>query len=270
MPIHSRNLLMLAAATLLLTGCLRVEMSIALSPDDTADGSFLIAVEKGAGEGFGVSDDALVDELTSSSDTDFATGTVEPYEDEKYVGQRITFAGEPLASFGGGETDELSIERDGDDYVVSGTWADADGEDVSAIPGASMLLSITFPGEVTEHNGTLDGTTVTWDLVDAPDEISARGSAEPPRTVPLWAWAAGGAVAAVGAISLVVVLLRRRRSGDAADAVPAVEPMAAMPTFTPASFQPAPLPPAAVLPGGMDTIDTGRVEGTDPEEDHPR
>ena len=32
----------------------------------------------------------------------------------------------------------------------------------SLTAGFEVAVSMTFPGEVVEHNGTLEGTTVTW------------------------------------------------------------------------------------------------------------
>ncbi|WP_062299149.1 LppM family (lipo)protein [Demequina maris] len=264
-----RTLGVLVAATLALTGCLRVEMNIALNPDDTADGSFLMAIEKGSGKGFDMSDEDLLEQFSADSEGDFETGTIEPYEDEDYVGTRVVFDGEPLDSFAGETGDDLAIVRDGDDYVVSGSMSGSEDEDLGSLPGADMVLSITFPGEVSEHNGTLEGTTVTWDLMDAPDELVARGAASPPSAFPMWAWAAIGAGAlAVVAIAVVVVLRRRSPAaaadGDDAVVVP-VEPVAFMPAPAPAGDA-----PTAELPLPADTIEAGSVEGTDGEEDHPR
>ncbi|MDN4476013.1 hypothetical protein QQX09_09125 [Demequina sp. SYSU T00192] len=267
-----RTLGLVAATALVLTGCLRVEMSIALNPDDTADGSFLMAIEKGSGEAFDVSDDDLLEQFTADSEGDFETGTVEPYEDEDYIGTRVSFDDEPLGSFAGETDDDLAIVRDGDDYVVSGSMSDAEDEDLGSLPGADMVLSITFPGEVSEHNGTLEGTTVTWDLMDAPEELAARGSASPPSAFPVWAWPAIGAGAlAVVAIAVVAVLRRRGGTDESAGDDAVVLPVETV------EFVPGPAPastgmdaPTAELPTPADTIETGSVEGTDGEEDHPR
>ncbi|WP_062527127.1 LppM family (lipo)protein [Demequina rhizosphaerae] len=267
-----RILGVLAVATVALAGCLRVEMNIALNPDDTADGSFLMAIEKGAGEAFEMSDEDLLEQFSADSEGDFETGAVEPYEDEDYIGTRVVFDGEPLDSFAGETGDDLAIVRDGDDYVVSGSMSGSEDEDLGSLPGADMVLSITFPGEVSDHNGTLEGTTVTWDLMDAPDELLARGSASPPSDFPVWAWVAIGAGALAIVAIAVVVLLRRGSAEAAADGDDAV----VLPVET-VAFEPGPAPagapadaPTAELPAPADTIELGSVEGTDGEEDHPR
>lgn len=48
----------------------------------------------------------------------------------------------------------------------------------AAAPEIEARVSITFPGSVSEHNGTLEGNTVTWDLAgDQPTVMMAVGSA---------------------------------------------------------------------------------------------
>ncbi|WP_144019005.1 hypothetical protein [Demequina sp. NBRC 110056] len=165
----------LAALTLVcaavLTGCLKVEMSVTLNEDDTASGEYVMAVSREVADLMGE------DELESAFETDDIEGaTSEPYEDEEFVGTRTTFDSVDIAEFG---DETMSITRDGDDYVVTGTPASLDDQlGGTEIPdGATATLAVSFPGEVSEHNGTLDGTTVTWDLLDPPAEISARGAA---------------------------------------------------------------------------------------------
>ena len=75
-------------------------------------------------------------------------------------------------------------------------------------------MSVTFPGEVSDHNGTLEGTTVTWDLMDAPDELYARGAASEGLDLPIFL-IIGVLVAVIviaGAITFVVVRARSNNS----------------------------------------------------------
>jgi hypothetical protein len=76
----------------------------------------------------------------------------------------------------GSDPDALSIERTGDTYEVSGVMdltaddAELEGnpfEDqlTEAFDTAELRIAITFPGEVLETNGQVDGTTVTWEPV---------------------------------------------------------------------------------------------------------
>lgn len=263
-------------ATLALAGCLRIDMSITLNEDDTADGSFLMAVEKGSGEAFEMTDEDLVEQFSSETGADFENGTVEPYEDGTHIGQLITFTGEPLAGLDEGDG-SMSITRDGDDYVVAGAFDATGGEDMGSIPGAEMTLAITFPGPVSEHNGTLEGTTVTWDLMTLDEDLSARGAASPDTGLPLWAWIAIGAgVLVLAGIAVVLVVVRRRPApaGEAAFAPYApVTDAAAAPAPT-GTFEPVPAPAAGdtavfappATPEAVEAAETAPIEPSVPVE----
>ncbi|WP_062389089.1 LppM family (lipo)protein [Demequina iriomotensis] len=300
-----RTLALAVVATLALSGCLRMEMSFTLHEDDTVDGAMLIAIEKGVGEAMGMSDEDLLSELDAESGLDGVDGaTVEPYDDGDYVGQTITFENQPLDATDAVDSG-LTITREGDEFIVTGEGASAeDLEQMGELPGAVITMSVTFPGEVTEHNGTLEGTTVTWDMLDSPAELSARGGATVGGGgLPTALWVAIGAVV-IAAVAVGVVVALRRRGGDApaedaaatAEGAPVapVEPEASAfapapvadeaaadeaadepaPAGEAAAEEPAPatepIAPTVELPAAADTIETGSVEGTDPEEDHAR
>lgn len=93
---------------------------------------------------------------------------------------------------------------------------------------AEFTMSITFPGEVTEHNGELDGRTVTWDLdLTATEPVEFTAVADEPGAVKKavdsvvpggnsddvpWGPIIGiGALVLVGLGLLALVLMRRKR-----------------------------------------------------------
>lgn len=170
----------LAAGTLgvalLLSGCVKLDMALTLTPDNTVDGAIVFAVDKQlltlAG---GKPEDAFKD---AASDAPFPTapegGSVrtEVYDQDGKYGQKYIFSGVPITSF---QDEDLSIKREGDFFVVDGTLdlssttggSTTSGDSPFPLPSAltggfDVQISMTFPGEVVEHNGTLDGTTVTW------------------------------------------------------------------------------------------------------------
>jgi hypothetical protein len=145
------------------------------------------------------------------------------YEDADWIGTETVFSDVPIDRFGKGDTGDLSITREGDEFVVDGTM-DLSGDqanqanqatDASAqaiMASAELEIAITFPGPVSESNGTVDGTTVTWqpkagEVVD----ISARGSAIAGTN-----WALIAAIAALVALIVVgvalIVVVRRREA----------------------------------------------------------
>ncbi|SEJ66782.1 LppM family (lipo)protein [Demequina mangrovi] len=271
-----RTLALAVVATLTLSGCLKMEMSFTLHEDDTVDGSIVMAIQKGVGEAMGMSDEDLLAELDAEgSFEDIEGGSVEPYDDGEFAGTTVTFTGQPLSEIS--EEDEgITIVREGDEFVVGGEF-DTGGEDMSMLTGATMTLAVTFPGEVSEHNGTLEGTTVTWDLLTQTEPMSARGAATAGGSgLPVWLWAVIGAVVLAGAAAAVIIVTRRRSSEDAAtegeDAAvePEVETFAPAPTAGEDAPVTEPIAPTVELPTPEATIEEGPVEGTGPEEDNAR
>jgi hypothetical protein len=200
-------------AGLLLTGCVKVEMDLTLSSDDTVDGYYVFAVAEGVGELMELSDEEAAEQLFGSEGeiTDqFANGTVESYTADGWVGTKVSFTDESLDVLDNADQGFV-ITREGDEFVLVGENSATGEEEVPE--GAEMSLAVTFPGAVTEHNGTLEGNTVTWDLTTA-TELSARGGATESSSIPVWMILAGVALVLViaAAVTIVLVLASRRNS----------------------------------------------------------
>ncbi len=185
-----------------------------------------------------------------------ATGSVETkdYEDDDWIGNEYVFTDVALDEFSGADTGDLSITREGDEFIVEGTLdlSQGTGTDPSAsalLESAETEISITFPGDVTSSNGEEDGNTVTWAPVPGEvTEISAVGSAE--AGLP---WTLIAAVLAlltlvvVGIVLLVVLRGRERASAPAAGPLP--EGSIVPEVGPPASEAPEPsAPPAPPVP----------------------
>ena len=82
-----RSLVTLTGLTLLLAGCLKLDMAITISPDDTVDGELVFAVNKELLELSGQTVDDLLGQTDVPSDVEGATQ--EPYEDDRFVGTRV-------------------------------------------------------------------------------------------------------------------------------------------------------------------------------------
>ena len=88
------RLLGCAAIALLLAGCFKVNMDLEVSADDMVSGTAVIAVDESLLELSGQSVDDLFAEMDLS---DLPEGsTAEPYEEDGFVGQRITIEAVPL------------------------------------------------------------------------------------------------------------------------------------------------------------------------------
>jgi hypothetical protein len=268
---------------LLLAGCVKVDMDLEISPDNTVSGQAILAVDQSVVELSGQSADELFQDLDLSDLPEGAT--VEPYEGDGFVGQQVNFDDVALSEFTGGETlgasgEELSITRVGDEFHVAGRL-DMSGTEFSGGQVPQQLLdtmefkiAITFPGPVESSTGSVDGNTVTWEpRIGQNTEIRAVASAIPSGGSP-WLLIALAAAAALVLAAVLFLLVGRKRPAPAApiEGVAAdvddgamagpVEEAPAVPTTAP---QPPPSPagdPAPVEPAPPST-----TTGEDPAPD---
>jgi hypothetical protein len=270
------------ALALLLTGCIKLNMNLVLNSNDTVSGRVQFGVQKELLELTGQSAEDLLGDVPLPSD---APGvTTEPFEDEEYAGQQFNFESVPIERFNQGvavatgatglsgvpDSDQLSITREGDTFVVAGVL-DLSGGSVTGVTnpfggsGAELLesadirISITFPGDVIEANGQIDGNTVTYvprfgDRL----EIDATGSALDDGDAEAAADGDDGSnlmliLIVVGVVALIAIalflILRSRRGGGGGDAGFGEAPPPTTPeTATPPPGAPTDAPPPAPAP----------------------
>lgn len=186
-----------AVMALLLAGCFKVNMDLEVAADDTVSGTAVIAVDESLLELSGQSVDDLFADMDLSELPDGSTS--EPYREDGFVGQQITFVSVPLSEFAGsgalsgsGTGEDLSIVREGDEFQVSG-GLDMSGEEFTGtevpqefLENFEFRISITFPGEVVSATGDVDGNTVTWEpTVGQNTRIEAVASAIPSKSSPI-------------------------------------------------------------------------------------
>lgn len=232
-----------AAMAVVLTGCIKMDMQLDISDSDTVDGEIILALSREASsmaEAMGEDPSTLFGELGA----DLPEGAqAEDYEDGDFVGQRYTFEDIALSEFSAEESG-FGITHEGEEIVVDGNL-DMTGLDPEAMAGElgglggdaselgdmdqlmeslEMSVSMTFPGEVTEHNGELDGTTVTWTPVPGEsNEISARSADSGGGGgdgIPVWIWILI-IVVVLGLAALLFFLSRNRNQTPPADEAPA-------------------------------------------------
>ncbi|RIQ12908.1 LppM family (lipo)protein, partial [Jiangella rhizosphaerae] len=234
--------LAVAASALLLTGCFKIDMQLDVAENDTVGGEMVLALSRDVSamaESMGEDPSSMFGEMD-----DLPEGTeVEDYEDDRFVGQRYIFEDVPLSEFSEGQ--EFSIVHEGEEIVVTGSldMTDMNPEDMAGELGElgggeelpfgdmdqlmdslELRVAITFPGEVTEHNGELDGTTVTWTPVPGEvNEISARSADSGGGGgdgIPAWIWILI-VVVVLGLAALLFFLSRNRNQAPPADAATA-------------------------------------------------
>jgi hypothetical protein len=274
-----RGLATMAGLTLLLAGCLKLDMAITLSSDDTVDGEMVFAVNKELLELTGQDVDDLLGDTAVPDDVEGATA--EPYEDDRFAGTRVTFDDVALEEVQeGSDPDSLSIERVGDTFEVSGVM-DFGTEDpelegnpfeeqiAEAFDSAEIRIAVTFPGEVLETNGRVDGTTVTWEPAfgerteimavasasgdgagDAGTE--AAGSSGESSSGSPWLYVILGLIV-IGVVAGVFLMMRRRDGGTPApgEPVPAGQDATTLPVPSSSAPETSPTgeaPPAPEVP----------------------
>jgi hypothetical protein len=214
-----------AAALVLLTaglsGCFTLRMDLAVQPDDTVDGSVVLAVDQSLAAAAG-GEQALLDGLTGGG-SPFpeppSAGDVQQreYRDGDLVGVEYVLTGVPVEDFASQGGGDLSITREGDRFVVTGSVNLSDGDpasggpDVSQILGtADITLSLTFPGDVVDTNGRVAGRTVTWQpQVGQENPINAVALASGGLDL---RWVGVGLVLVLGLVALGAVLALRGRA----------------------------------------------------------
>jgi hypothetical protein len=254
----------LAALAMLMSACLKLDIDLALSSDDTVSGAIIFAMDKGlldlAGQSF---DDLLAESAPIPEDVEGVT--VEDYEDEQFVGQQFNFEAVPISEFADAGEGQLSIVHEGDVFRVSGVLDLSSGltgatgltgfDPSQFLQGAELRVRVTFPGEVIEANGEVDGNSVTWTpVVGERTDIEATGSAiESGGSSNLMLWLIIGGVALLLVIAAVVILARRKpaASPEGAEGAEGVAAGAAATTGAVAAStagEPPPAPSASDAP----------------------
>jgi hypothetical protein len=218
------------AVLFLTTGCMKVNMDLTVSENDTVSGSMILAFSNDAIElAESMGSDSALD--TDSLVTEQPGLTIEPYKDADYAGTKITFDEKPFNEFSTGTTaDTLQFKRDGDVISVTGAVNMA-GDDPSTIEQiktnpitaglfekSDISISITLPGKILETSGSVVGNTVTFKgelgdniTIDAKSDVSAGFD-----VLPL----AIGGLALAGVVAGSVFVVNRRRAAPKQDTSP--------------------------------------------------
>lgn len=247
--------LVVVLTALVLTGCMKVDMDIEVHDDSMVSGEMTMAVSKEMktlmesfaqefGEGADVDTDGMDGNFFESDDVPEGA-KVEPFENDKFIGQTMTFEKIGLAEINesatGDDAEEWTIRRDGDTFVFTaeGDFASEDAAEAEGDPmdlgldklfaDAELRIAVTFPGDVIESNGEIDGRTVVWtpefgETLTMRAVAEAEGNSVLPDVLDPTSGEGGGIGVLVAVVAGVVVLLllalglllavRRKRSTD--------------------------------------------------------
>jgi len=207
---------------LLMTGCIKLNMDLSVSPDNKVSGTVIFAFDKGLLSLSGQTASQILQSNNEGAPASSAPGTTSaPYEDDHFSGVQYTYDNVDLSQFNQGNTlDSLKIERVGDQFQVSGALDFSNtGQKGStlgpaaqqALRSAQLSVKLTFPGAVSSSNGTVEGDSVTWiPKIGQKTELTAVASAiGTGGGFPAWIILAGVLVLLLAAA--VFVMNRRRR-----------------------------------------------------------
>ena len=227
----SRKLAVTIAAllsTVLLTGCIKLDMDLTVNSDKTVSGTVIGALSNYLAAMADESGDAGTDSLASGLDSLFDESTpgvtIKEYNSGGFTGQKYILDHVAISNFGktdsGGET--FTIKLNGNKVTVSGvldlsmdqettSGLDLFGTDLTKglFSSAQMRIAIRFPGKVISSSGEIsaDGKQVVWTPVFGErNELSA--TVELPNTKKLVTYAGAGLVLVL--LLMLALFLRKR------------------------------------------------------------
>lgn len=210
-PIRATPALLIVLCLLLvMPGCARVQAALAVQPDDTVAGEIVIATPAQGPEDTGPA-------VTPPPELDGEVEVV-AYDQDGYVGSVLRFGDLSFSEVGlligsagpAGEAVSLDMRRAGSRVLVTGDI------DLTSVPvdRADFQFKISFPGQVVETGGDLDGSgTVSWvfDAGQVSDVTAVAAFADPDAPSPT-NWALLVAVLVAAASAVVALLARWNRN----------------------------------------------------------
>lgn len=207
---------------LLLSGCVRFQANLSITSDSTLNGDIVVATAVGTGDNAQeeANDRAQDIEKKLLPDLSGAEGVTRSiYIEDSYAGSRFTLNGTPLEAINSdSDSGSLKLTRNGDTFVFDGDinfTPDSEEDPQEDADESGIEVSITFPGTVTEHNGTLNGNRVFWNTsYEGSLDMHAVANAEP-EGPSAWVWVLiVGGIAGIIAVILITYTLMKRREDD--------------------------------------------------------
>jgi hypothetical protein len=164
----------------LLAGCMKLDADLDVAADNTFSGTYIVGIKENLAKDLGQTPDKILSEAKASLQPknlpSGATVKFDKYSGDGFVGVKATVTKVPISDMGmlaagpaGTTGQRFSLTRDGNLFHFNGTLDLTTG--LSNLPitltpdvasSAQISVKLTFPGDVTETNGTKDGRSVTW------------------------------------------------------------------------------------------------------------
>jgi hypothetical protein len=222
--------LMCLPLTLLLTGCIKLDMALTVNKDKTVSGTVIVAIADSLaalGAGSATSGGTGINDLNNLIDKNSKGITVAKYHQGGFTGEKYTLNQSPITALSSmaKSGERFAYRRNGNQVTVSGildlSMANAPNPDASSLFGADLIkglfstaqirIAVTFPGTVIKSTGVIspDGRTVTWrPVIGEKTNLSATIALDTPmKYIP---WAIGGVL--LLALIIGLIILNRRKT----------------------------------------------------------
>ena len=226
-----RMLIVILFTSVLLTGCVKMDLALEINSDKTVSGTLIYAISDALSE-LGTTSDKK-DPTTDLFDTTAKGVTVTPYKENGYTGTKIILDRVPISAFNkqGGESGGFQITRDQNRITLKGAldlstgesggsensaWGDALAKSLFAT--ADLNISVKFPVKVLSTTGTIsqDGRTVTW-KPQLGEKVDLTTTVELPNKNFIAVGIIGAAVLLALVILLIVMKSRKKKNLVATD-----------------------------------------------------
>jgi len=212
-------------STVMLTGCVKLDLALEVNTDSTISGSMIFAVsdslaDLGADASSGLpAADSLVDSKAEGV-------TVTPYKKDGYTGSTYTFDRVPFSAFksNGSTSNDIKVERIGNQIKLTGALDFSYGDSTDASDPFSSLLaqsisssadlkiSVKFPVKVLSSTGTIseDGKTVTW-IPKLGEKLDLATTVEIPKALQLKTQIVYAFLGLLVILVLIIALRKKRK-----------------------------------------------------------
>ena len=226
-----RVLMVILFTSVLLTGCVKMDLALEINSDKTVSGSLIYAISDGLAELGTTSEDT--DPTTDLLDTNAEGVTVTEYKQNGYTGTKVILDRVPMSAFNkqGGESGGFQIIREGNRITLKGEldlstqqtdssdiseWGDALAQSLFAT--ADLNISVKFPVKVVTTTGTIseDGRTVSW-KPQIGEKVDLTTTVELPNKNFIVLGIVGSAVVLIVIILIFAIKARKKKDSPVSD-----------------------------------------------------
>lgn len=217
---------LISLISLLLTGCVKMDLALEINSDKTVSGTMIYAISDALSELGTTSEES--DPTTDLFDTTAKGVTISDYKQDGYTGTKIVLDRVPMEAFNkdGGDTGGFQIIREENKITLKGELdlSSADTGEVddsewgaalakSLFATADLDISVKFPVKVISTTGTIseDGRTVSW-KPQLGEKVDLTTTVELPTQNFILGGIIAGIVAIVGAVLFVTTKARRKKA----------------------------------------------------------